>query len=329
MPIPFQPLIGSSFDALAGQNQYWAGFNRSVDEGNINRATQAQQSQNDWLRQAAALRDQANQRDLSLQLNADAVAREAAAQGRAETEGARRFDIGTALDKERLKAENTRTAEMGKVAETNLALTQHAREQQIESAGQTAANSYLIAKNNADAAGKAYERIQSQVDDIEKEQQDLLAQTPKKKEDIAQRGAKLSSLGLKSKALSGALRQATTEKQRAENTYQSLAQRIQNQGFTLDLENDQVVHPATGKKWSFKGSLDKAKAAVESGDIADTSGLGAYLAGGADNTPPMWAGFGAGTATGTAQPLAAPVAPAGPPSSGNVLRIGRFQVTPQ
>lgn len=110
MAVPsFVPLIGSSFDALAGQQAGWAGFNRSVDEGNIQRANQAQEIQSRWLAQVSAAQAAAQQRDLELQLQAQSTARDAAAQARAEVESKRRFDIGTDLDKERIKAENART----------------------------------------------------------------------------------------------------------------------------------------------------------------------------------------------------------------------------
>ena len=105
MPNPnFLPAIASGFDALAGQAAHWAGYNESVDEGNLARLAAAQQQRNNWLaqvnaaqRQDVARQDQAEQNRIGL------------LQGAAQqAESARRFDIGTGLSREQLAAENNR-----------------------------------------------------------------------------------------------------------------------------------------------------------------------------------------------------------------------------
>lgn len=327
--MPFQPIIGSNFDALGQQQLAWAGMNNQVDSANIARANQAQEVQNRWMQQVAAARDSAQQRDLELQQQADQVARQSALTASAAAEDRRRFDVGTEMDKERLKAENARTKEMGKVSDTNLALQQHAKDQQIESSGQTAANSYLISKNTSDAANRAYERVQSEIDQAASDQQAELDKPAKQRDP-----AKLAAIATKSKALAASLRQATLDRQRAENNFQSIGNKIQNEGFQLDLENDQVVHPATGKKWSFKAALDKAKSAITEPGFEETTPGSGWMrpvlpAAGADTPPPTWAGFGQGSnaSTSPTAPVISPVAP--PTASTNSLRIGRFTVTPQ
>jgi hypothetical protein len=99
MPNPnFLPAIASGFDALAGQAAHFAGFNESVDEGNLARLAAAQQQRNNWLaqvntaqRQDAARQDQAEMNRIGLL--------QAAAQ---QAEGARRFEVGTGLEREKM-----------------------------------------------------------------------------------------------------------------------------------------------------------------------------------------------------------------------------------
>jgi len=105
MPNPgFLPLIGSGFDSLAGQQAHWAGFNESVDEGNLARLAAAQTQRNNWLSQVnAAQRQDVARQDAAEQSRIGLL--QAAAQ---QAESARRFDIGTGLSREQLAAENKR-----------------------------------------------------------------------------------------------------------------------------------------------------------------------------------------------------------------------------
>jgi hypothetical protein len=101
MPNPsFQPVIGQNFGDVMGQQYQWAGFNNRVDEGNIARAAQAQEVQNNWLARVQQAQEQDAQRQSEADRSAQRLAAETAYQGRADTESARRFDIGTQLTKD-------------------------------------------------------------------------------------------------------------------------------------------------------------------------------------------------------------------------------------
>lgn len=93
----FEPIIGSSFDALAGQRQGWAQFNRGVEEANLERLQRAQERQNQYLATVAQMRDAAQQRDINNQFAADESARrDILTQGEAG-ERARQFNVNAAL----------------------------------------------------------------------------------------------------------------------------------------------------------------------------------------------------------------------------------------
>jgi hypothetical protein len=58
----FHPLIGSGFDALAAQDQFWSGFSKQIEEGNMARATAAQDKANQYaMNYSQALRSDAAQ----------------------------------------------------------------------------------------------------------------------------------------------------------------------------------------------------------------------------------------------------------------------------
>jgi hypothetical protein len=332
MAIPsFVPLIGSSFDALAGQQAGWAGFNRNVEEGNLQRAAAAEIAQNRWLQDAAAVRAQAQQQDLTSRLQADAIARNAADVMRQEAEQRRQFQAGIGLERERIKAEDTRTAQMAKTAELNLQLQQHAANQKIESQGEAAASSYLMAKNTAEAAANAHEKIQAQIEQTTADQQTEMA---KKVKDPA----KLAALSNRLKGLNASLATAAKDKVRTENAFQSLSNQLTNRGFAIDLENEAIVHPDSGKKWTFKGTLDQAKANFE--ETSPGSGWMRPVLSGATPPPAVdpalvaWAGFNprpvsAGPPGLQPVPLAVPAPPPGPVTSALPSRVGRFTIVPQ
>lgn len=312
MPNPsFEPIIGSSFDALAAQRAGWAGFNANIDSANIARLNAAEQTQNDWLRQVSALQQAAQNRDLTMAQEAEATRRAAVTRREdiAIAERARAQDLG--LTKERIAAENRRTEKMGEIAQTNLALKQKQAEQAIETAGQTAANSYLIAKNNADAANHVYEKLQDDIKDIESQREGEMAKDAKKRDPV-----KLADYATKLKALTGQIRQAEVAKNRAENQFQSLGLHIQNKGFELDLDNNKVVHPPTGKSWSFKAALAQAK------DNLLLPGMEADDGGDPTASEDWASAYGAGTTSGTG--TTAPMVAAAIPASTGAARIRRY-----
>lgn len=100
MPNPsWTPVIGSGFDQDAAQQQHWAGFNAQMDQANIARANAAQQNQNQWLQTAAAMRQQAIDR----QGAADDAAQQQAVQQQTEAaraaESKRQFDVSADISR--------------------------------------------------------------------------------------------------------------------------------------------------------------------------------------------------------------------------------------
>lgn len=104
MPVDqFVPLIGSGFDALAGQRQFWNNFSANVENQNIARANAAEQTYNDWLQRTASLQradQELNRRDAdtAAQRAISALATQAA-----NAESKREFDVNTQLAREQAK----------------------------------------------------------------------------------------------------------------------------------------------------------------------------------------------------------------------------------
>lgn len=100
------PLIGSSFDSLAGQNQYWASLNNRTQSENIARANQAEQSRNNYLQQVAGLaRQDQNVQDIGSERAAERAASLLASHA-AQLESKRQFDVSAQLEREKMKATN-------------------------------------------------------------------------------------------------------------------------------------------------------------------------------------------------------------------------------
>jgi len=98
------PVIGSSFDAIAGQQAGWQNFNRGVEENNIARAAQAQQQQNQWLAQLAALQRQDEEVAMKNRAYYDALDYRLGE----DRERSRRFDIDTKLSEQKLADDKNR-----------------------------------------------------------------------------------------------------------------------------------------------------------------------------------------------------------------------------
>jgi hypothetical protein len=109
MPNPrFEPIIGSSFDAIAGQRAGWSRFNADIENQNLARAVAAQEAQNRWSAQVAQMQaqdaaraDQANRFQTEL-----TVGQQNRVQDQAES--GRRFDISAQLDRDRTATEGKR-----------------------------------------------------------------------------------------------------------------------------------------------------------------------------------------------------------------------------
>jgi len=97
---PFVPIIGSSFDNIGQQQFNWQARNDRVDEGNLARAAQAQEAQNNWLARLRQSQEQDVQRQAELDARAQEVALRRGDIARSAVEDARRFDINTQLTKD-------------------------------------------------------------------------------------------------------------------------------------------------------------------------------------------------------------------------------------
>lgn len=63
----FEPIIGSGFDSIASQRQFWAQQNASVEQANLARKAAAEQAMNNYFAQVSA------QRQRAMEVNADAA----------------------------------------------------------------------------------------------------------------------------------------------------------------------------------------------------------------------------------------------------------------
>ena len=96
MPTPsFVPIIGSSFDAIAGQQAGWAGFNQRQDEANLARIQAAEAAQNQWFTRLADIQ----QREASRRDAADALAAQTAQKARADQLASQQFASQSAEQK--------------------------------------------------------------------------------------------------------------------------------------------------------------------------------------------------------------------------------------
>lgn len=125
---PFVPLVGSSFDALANQGQYWAGFNQQTDAQNLARQAAAEQAQNQWFSNLAQMQTQENARrdsaDRQAAEHADRVAQQQAQdrlQAGYAAEQARQFDLGQSFKTKELTWKETKDDTERKRGEVQLA----------------------------------------------------------------------------------------------------------------------------------------------------------------------------------------------------------------
>lgn len=314
MPIPsFVPIIGSSFDALSNQQAGWAGFSANVENENARRAAAAQQNLNNYFANLSASRQAAADRSVSLQLQQDAADRELAwRQAQERTRQAERGqDIGLnrQMWQERLAEERMRTEAGTKKAELTFAAQQKAQDEAIDQHGQAAASNYLLAKRRSEQAASALSTLDDKLDTLTQRkagEKDPMKQT--------QLGSEIKALQAQRNALSVAAN-------RAENQFQTLHQTILNRGFDIDEDNGQILHPATGKRWSFKGAMN-SPSSPDSSSGSVLSPLFTGLRATADilsTAPAVYAGFRGQQDQTAAIPN---------PSGTNTFKVGRFVVTP-
>lgn len=255
MPNYVNPLVvGTGPNAMSdiGAQQYrWAGFNNQVDEANLARIAQANaqaQAQSNWMTQAA---QQEADRQAAAQQNAQRLALNNALTVGQMAESRRQFDVGAKLAQEK---ETTQKEQFDQTLAANKEAQKLAEQQannKIDTEGQTIASNYLVAKNNAEAAQKALDAVQGQIDDLETENKTLAADKANSTQVLAN--------NQRLKALQAELRIHAAANQAAQNRFQTLTTQAGNRGFEINDEDGVVVHGLTGKKWSFKAALKAAE----------------------------------------------------------------------
>lgn len=346
MPNPnFIPIIGSSFDQLGNQQLAWAGFNKNVEEGNIQRAMTAQQLQNNWLAQVADANQRREEENLMMQLKADtderAYAERLSGEKVRQRERAEDVTRSSKQFEQQLKFGSDQLTSQQKIAEDKIAATTKNELLRTEAHGQTLASNYGVAKKNADLAAAALEGLQRAQDADEAE----IEKTDSKRD--AQK-----YLLLKNRITSRKtdIRNAQTAATHTSNALDKLELSATNGGFEIR-EDGSIIHADSGKKWTWKNALRDAQTntvplgppaptgpapteGVPWSNVASTFGRAAMI--GASPIGSIWPGFTQGTGTTPAPAAPPPITPANIPAvpitpplaAPTPLRIGRYTVTP-
>lgn len=319
MPNPgWVPIIGSSFDNLAGQDQYWAGFNARQDDQNIGRANAAEVAQNRWFENLA----QMQQRDQERQMAADTAAQQTIAQAvtarRAEAERARQFDVGTAQEEEKLGLSKDQL----KFQQDQIASK---RQQEDDVAENLGTNLAPDVKEAAIAQERATAEHDKALNDLKTEasrQQaaigsNLVKYNPRTNEfEPTLKGATIPpELAPKVSAANEALGKVQSDyisakerKDYAEKQFKMVQQHAYDTGF--------IVKGSGDSAYLYHPRLNKSYGEIKSDTDVNTDADSDYRPGGANPIPngPVWGGFTPQTSTGTTPPPAAPSAvPAGSP----------------
>lgn len=354
-PVPqnYVPVIGSSFDSVAGQLQNWAGFNARINEGNANRLAAAQDNQNRYNQQVAAMQQGAVDRNAQMQSDAEGRAQTAqlaaakAAQDQANLE--RQFSFDQQKEADTLKVNREQIEAGAKAAQDKFDLFQQQQAEKIDQQGTNAAVNLPALKSASDEAHDQMEATQAEVDRFKEDQLKLAAK--KKADPRDPEFARLSQGNLT--ALQKRLDQITREYNLREGTYQKAYGEIASTG-QWDITDEGITHRATGKKWSFKqaerdspkrfAGFEGTGGGVVGGENfpggEDTSaGTGDTTTGtgdtsGATPTPDLGAlinpGFGGFTFGSGTTPPPAQVAPAlVAPQTTNSYTLGRFKIIPR
>lgn len=316
MPYPFQPIVGSSFDSLGAQTRAWAGFSAGVDEGNLARAAQAQQVQNNWLAQAAQMKQAAMERDAQARAVAEAEnyrrTQDLVQQNRWE----RQFESQKAQFKESIGAETARTKVMesaNKLKYDILAAQEKESQAALDNAGTYYSTVYPKIARTWENQQHQYELLQGQQESFQATVNELKAK--------AAAGGKLTEVEVKKlmeaqKILNSlnltvrSYNRHDSDYKQAEAAYNALQKQMARDGFEASVEDNAVRHNS-GKVFNFKSEVAKAARTLPPPPTVATG-----------TTPPPvaapWAGFGTGTSA--AVPAMGPT---------NTFKVGRFTVTTQ
>lgn len=250
----FEPIIGEGFSDIGRQRAQWAQFNRGVEDENLNRLAQSEQSRNSWLARMQ-------------QIDESDAAR--ASQAQQEAEAARQFDVKAGLSAQesgiRYSAENDRTAAMNKQIEANT-LKDKQNADTVETFAKTIApeaHDYSSKVENSQQAFNTAAR------DLDTRGAELLGQMPqgrvrydgKSKNFVASNPTDTEAANI---AADSNLKMATTKANYDEAKSQlafhqkrltDLSRHAQTYGLMISRKGDQwvVVDPSNGKTYSAQG----------------------------------------------------------------------------
>lgn len=313
MPNYFEPIIGSSFDSIAGQRAGWARFNQGVDESNLDRAAQAQRTRNSWLAQVAKLQQDEADRQAAQQMESSALSRQQNRQLYEDVESRRRFDINTKLSQGQQALEKQHwdfnQNERNKAERKQLDLAENfgrAKTSEANDLGKKlddATSAYNQAKGDLD---KALSRIQGRYAGVRWDNKAKLFVASDLKTDPEKvKSANDEFSDAKAEADRAAIDFSTSHE-----AYLNLEKEASSYGLTVQKRgNRRVLFSPAHNKFFGDEDLSKGQSPFESEFGSSTSDAASAM-----RNPNPYAGFSAPTtATGTNAPL----------------QIGRFQVMPQ
>lgn len=318
MPVSdFVPLVGSGFDALANQRMGWEQFNANIENQNLARAERAQQQQDNWLAQVAAMNEQRDQQNFDRQLQADAYGRQLNLQNQQEATRQRERAEDTSRAAKQFQQQmdygKNYLDQQQKIAEEKITASEKNKELVLDSQGQHLAANYQGLQNTQEQTSKVLEDLRSKIDDVGSQ---LETERAKKKPDPA----KIISLQNTQKLYNGQLRQRESDARSAENKLSALLNHAENAGFEIN-DDGTITHKESDKTWNWKNALKQAKQ-----NIANPNPLIAAAQSDTTGNPVVepWAGFNANSSL----PVSVP-APVSSPMGTNSFSVGRFTVTPQ
>lgn len=297
--MPQEPLIGSSFDALAAQRQYWGGLNNQTETGNAQRAAAAQQEANNYFQQVAASRQAA----INRQAEMDWMGQQAnvAQQSQADKDAvhAHEFAVNTQLSQDEIKRREAAatlaaqkadeaTTERAREFDTSTEQQKQLREDDINNTGQAYAATYAASQRQLSAAEDAAQKLQTEHDDLTTEVADLGKKSDKSPEDLQKLSADNARLAQMKKLLPKVL----NVQQQKEQQHLALSDKMLISGYVPNEEDGTLTHLTSGKSWTFNAALQKARDAAKAKTAPPaTASTGSNYFGGGGQTQTATNGF--------------------------------------
>lgn len=270
--MPFFPVIGSSFDNVANQQLAFAGLNNRVQEANLSRASEAEQTYNRYLANIAAMRSAADQRSTDMQVTQDALQRQEAWQREQARQRAAEFQQQVALSQtgeaNRLAEERHRSDVMARGYELKDQLARDQAQQNVDLTGQSAAQNYAGLKRQAEDAQKKVSILEDEQSRLKERQLAIESNAGKKhwyggkvgmsEDETAEYAANAARLKALEKILAPKS-ELVRDAERAQNYFEKFRENFLGTDFTLD-EDAGVVRHKSGKAWNFSKPTGAAPA---------------------------------------------------------------------